>query len=38
MTKHETLNDYAKDGWIVVSSYYDTENKSAHFVLKRLKK
>jgi hypothetical protein len=38
VTKTESLNDLAKQGWIVVSSYYDTENKDAHYVVKRLKK
>ncbi len=38
LSKGESLNSLAKDGWIVVSAYYDTENKSAHYVVKRLKK
>jgi hypothetical protein len=38
LTQTESLNDLAKDGWVVVSTYYDPENKDAHFVVKRLKK
>ena len=28
----ESLNQMAKDGWIVVGAYYDADNKSAHFI------
>ncbi|MBI3876404.1 MAG: hypothetical protein HY300_10720 [Verrucomicrobia bacterium] len=38
LTEKVSLNDLAKDGWIVVNAYYDAENKSTHFLIKRLKK
>lgn len=36
-TSTTSLNDEAKSGWFVVDAYYDTENKSTHYLLRRLK-
>ncbi len=38
LTDKDSMNKAAKDGWIVVSTYYDSHNHSAHYIVKRLKK